>query len=274
MAAPSQYVRIDSALASNDKVLNLADDLWLEATGLYILMVCRCDLGSTDGSLDVKSVVGARGIAPGRDDLLAEIVRAKLARRRGDIVTIPDYLEWQRSSDEKLSATERARKAGRLRHSKGEKDASGNASGNASETASGKRAFCSAEQASKEREIDSQQEEKQRVASLPPCMDTTQVVHPVTGSVEGCMPMPSAVHLLAQKVWGVMSQRDLQTFTAAIRDGCHPDCDGNERQRDFCYALLKRTITDTRMEGPFRQRVRLFAKIVARTDDGGDRRAV
>ena len=118
MALPSQYIRVDSALGANEKLLDIDDALYLEAAGLYVLILGRCDIGNTDGVLTVRAIVGVRGIAPGRTDLLDALVGAKMLRRRGDSVTVPDYLDWQRSATEKLSASERARIAARAKHSK------------------------------------------------------------------------------------------------------------------------------------------------------------
>ena len=118
MALPAQYIRVDSGLGANEKLLAVPDDLYLEAAGLYVLILGRCDIGSTDGVLSVRAITGMRGIAPGREDLLDAIVNARMVKRRGDTITIPDYLEWQRSATEKLSASERARIAARAKHSK------------------------------------------------------------------------------------------------------------------------------------------------------------
>lgn len=118
MALPAQYIRVDSALAANEKLLAVPDELYLEAAGLYVLILGRCDIANTDGTLTIRAIVGVRGIAPGRTDLLDALVDAKMLRRRGDSVTVPDYLDWQRSATEKLSASERARIAARAKHSK------------------------------------------------------------------------------------------------------------------------------------------------------------
>lgn len=118
MALPAQYIRVDSALGANEKLLAVPDELYLEAAGLYVLILARCDLANTDGTLTVRAITGMRGIAPKRDDLLDALVDAKMLRRRGDTITIPDYLDWQRSATEKLSASERARIAARAKHSK------------------------------------------------------------------------------------------------------------------------------------------------------------
>lgn len=138
MALPSQYVRVDSALGANEKLLEVPDELYLEVAGLYVLILGRCDIANTNGSLSVRAITGMRGIAPGRDDLLDAIVTARLVKRRGDTITIPDYLDWQRSAEEKLSASERARIAARAKHSKrqAKTDASTDASTHASTDAS------------------------------------------------------------------------------------------------------------------------------------------
>ena len=117
MAVPSQYIRVDSALGANEKMLGVPDDLYLEVVGLFVLMLGRCDIANTDGVLTVRAITGMRGIAPGRHDLLDALVDADLVERDGGTVTIPDYLDWQRSADEKLSASERARMAARAKHS-------------------------------------------------------------------------------------------------------------------------------------------------------------
>jgi len=115
MAGPSNYVRIDNAIYSNEKLLEVRDDLYGEVAALYIFIICKSDACNTDGVLSVRAVTGVRGLMPGRDDLLDEMIRVGLVVREGDHVRVPDYLEWQRTAEEKLSASERARIAVRAR---------------------------------------------------------------------------------------------------------------------------------------------------------------
>ena len=118
MAGPSHYVRVDSALGANEKLLDVSDEMYLEVAGLYVLILGRCDIANTDGMLTIRAITGVRGVAPGRDDLLDELVRVDLVTRNGHTITVPDYLEWQRSADEKISASERGRRAARTKHRK------------------------------------------------------------------------------------------------------------------------------------------------------------
>ena len=107
---------------------------------------------------------------------------------------------------------------------------------------------------------------------MPECMTDIRVVNPVSGTSSS---MPEAIHSLAQQAWGVMSQRDLYTFTACIRDGCHAGCGKSDAQIDHCYALVKRALTDDRITGrPVRAGAKLLARILAPADKGGDRRLV
>ena len=227
MAAPSQYVRVDSALASNDKMLEVDDNLYLEVAGLYVFMLGRCDMGSTDGILTERSITGARGLAPGRTDLLDEIVRVGLAERDGPAIRIRDYLEWQRSADEKLSASARARKAAHRKH--GVTDALTDA-----ETDAETDALTDAEQSK-----DKQSEDKRSEAppegfaegdkSRPSCLDkplkTTDPEY--DGTCYGFLLREIGLRLPYVSMTGA-SQADFAALNAAITDGCIPGCKGEK----------------------------------------------
>ena len=75
---PNHYVRVDSSIGDNLKFLEVDESLYLETLGLYVLMLCHCDRANTDGRITKKAVLGVRGIAPGRDDLIKEMLRVGL----------------------------------------------------------------------------------------------------------------------------------------------------------------------------------------------------
>lgn len=108
---PANYVAIDNNLAANKKMLEVDDGLYLEVAGLYVLAIGFCDRSNTDGDISKKALVGARGMASGRDDLIDEMLRVKLLKENGNGLCIPDYLDWQRSKRQKHDATTRAKNA-------------------------------------------------------------------------------------------------------------------------------------------------------------------
>lgn len=147
MATPSTYIRVDSALGTNAKFQEADDDLWLACVGLYVLVLGWCDLNSTDGRTTRRYVTGKRGIAPGSDDVLDEVIRVGLIDEEEEgHLFVRDFLEWQRSAEEKRAASEKARRAAAARFAP--KDARRNAPSNASSNA-----FSNAEREI-EREID------------------------------------------------------------------------------------------------------------------------
>ena len=209
MAAPSQYIRVDSALAANGKVLEISDELYLEAVGIYVLMLGHCDLTNTDGTLTRKAVTGARGIAPGRDDLLDELKRVGLIKIRGANITIPDYLEWQRSADEKISASERARRAARAKHCKTHAETH-------AETHPETHAETDAELASKQRELVEQGEQASTRADETPqnaarFIAITKVWERVAGAV------PSEATKRTLRAWAEMGYSDTAIASALKR---------------------------------------------------------
>lgn len=113
---PNAYIKVDSSLGSNEKFLDVEDELYLEAVGLYVLILGYCDRASTDGRVSRRAVTGVRGLAPGRDDLVEEMRRVGLLTGDGRL-TVKDYLEWQRSRADKQAASERGREAADARWS-------------------------------------------------------------------------------------------------------------------------------------------------------------
>ena len=105
---PNNYVRVDNSIGSNAKLLDIDDALYLEAVGLYVLVLGYCDRANTDGALKRKAVTGMRGIAPGRDDLLDEMVRVGLLADSQGALEVRDYLDWQRSKEDKEERSRRA----------------------------------------------------------------------------------------------------------------------------------------------------------------------
>jgi hypothetical protein len=110
MAAPNNYIRIDNNIGHNAKMLEVDESLYLEAIGLYMLVLCHCDRSNTDGRLTRRAVTGMRGVAPGRDDIVDELLRVGLLVD-GSHLTVPDYLEWQRSKEDKEARSRQASKA-------------------------------------------------------------------------------------------------------------------------------------------------------------------
>lgn len=105
---PNNYVRVDNSIGSNAKMLELDDAAYLEAVGLYVLVLGYCDRANTDGAIKRKAITGMRGIAPGRDDLLDAMIAVGLISGDGDELEVPDYLDWQRSKEDKESRSRNA----------------------------------------------------------------------------------------------------------------------------------------------------------------------
>lgn len=236
MALPAQYIRVDSALATNEKLLEVPDEFYLEAAGLYVLILGRCDIANTNGSLSVRAITGMRGIAPGRDDLLDAIVTARLVKRRGDTITIPDYLDWQRSAEEKLSASERARIAARAKHSKrqAETDASTDAEPDASTDAETDAEHLEHLEHREQRERDSARAEVEKPegkpltsVGFPPCLNADiEVIDPAyTGSCWGFI-----VGQAEAQFGNLLSHADRTELAEVMTRGCIPGCDGSHPQ--------------------------------------------
>jgi hypothetical protein len=105
---PNNYVRVDNSIGSNAKMLDIDDAAYLEAVGLYVLVLGYCDRANTDGAIKRKAVTSMRGIAPGRDDLLDELIRVGLIAADNGDLSVPDYLDWQRSKEDKEERSRRA----------------------------------------------------------------------------------------------------------------------------------------------------------------------
>jgi len=232
MALPAQYIRVDSGLAANEKLLTIPDDLYLEAAGLYVLILGRCDIGNTDGVLSVRAITGMRGIAPGRDDLLDAIVNARMAKRRGDTITIPDYLDWQRSATEKLSASERARIAARAKHSK--RHASTDAETDTSTDAETDAEHLEHLEHREQRERDSARAEVEKPegkpltsVGFPPCLNAEiEVIDPAyTGSCWGFI-----VGQAEAQFGNLLSHAERTELAEAMTRGCIPGCKGSHPQ--------------------------------------------
>lgn len=225
MALPSQYIRVDSALGANEKMLEIADELYLEAAGLYVLILGRCDIANTDGVLTVRAIVGMRGIAPGRDDLLDALVDAKMLKRRGDTVTVPDYLDWQRSATEKLSASERARIAARAKHSKrqAETDAETQASTDAETDAEHLEHLEHKEQRERGAREDIPDSKIMSSTAHPPCLDADiEVIDPAyTGSCWGFI-----VGQAEEQFGAILSHAERTELAEAVTQGCIHGCTG------------------------------------------------
>lgn len=232
MALPAQYIRVDSGLGANEKLLTVPDDLYLEAAGLYVLILGRCDIGNTDGVLSVRAIVGTRGIAPKRDDLLDALVDAKLVKRRGDSVTVPDYLDWQRSAAEKLSASERARIAARAKHSK--RHASTDAETDTSTDADTDAEHLEHLEHREQRERDSARAEVEKPegkpltsVGYPPCLNAEiEVIDPAyTGSCWGFI-----VGQAEAQFGNLLSHADRTELAEVMTRGCIPGCKGDHPQ--------------------------------------------
>jgi len=113
---PNNYVRVDNSIGSNAKMLDIDDSAYLEAVGLYVLVLGYCDRANTDGAIKRKAVTSMRGIAPGRDDLLDELIRVGLIAGKGEALEVPDYLDWQRSKEDKESRSRNASMAAAISH--------------------------------------------------------------------------------------------------------------------------------------------------------------
>ena len=233
MAAPSAYIRVDSALAANEKMLEVADDLYLEVAGLYVFVLGRCDLGSTDGRLTERAITGTRGIAPGRDDLLDEMIRVGLIDHDGTGLVIPDYLEWQRSSNEKISSSDRARKAAYTRHTKSSAETHAEP---CAETHAETHAERYAERAKRERDKGERERGRpdesfpQGDKTAPVCLSATplKTTDPAyDGTCYGFLLREIGLRLPYISMTGA-SQADFAALNAAITDGCIPGCKGEK----------------------------------------------
>lgn len=112
MKARTNFINVANDIGASDKAVNLGDDTYLAALGLYVLAVCYCDRQRTDGSIPLRAMT--RVIAPGMDtsQLVAELVRVGFLCEDGDGWRVNGYLEWQRSAAEIEAAVEQRRKAG------------------------------------------------------------------------------------------------------------------------------------------------------------------
>ena len=134
MARPTNYVKVDNAIGTNPKFMQIDDEHYLEAIGLYVLMLGFCDRGNTDGVMHQNAVSNARGIAPSRTDLLDILTEVGLICVKRGKIHIKDYLEWQRSKDEKETRKAQGKAAAdalwdakRNANSNAERNANGNA---------------------------------------------------------------------------------------------------------------------------------------------------
>jgi hypothetical protein len=95
---PRPYVRIDNDLGADDKLLEVAPELFLQACGLHVLAIGLSDRKRTDGFV-AKSAF--RLLAPDVPEVVVEeLVRVGLWKRRKDGYTIHAYLDWQKSRAE------------------------------------------------------------------------------------------------------------------------------------------------------------------------------
>lgn len=113
MKARTNFVAIANDIGASDKAIELQEDGYLAAIGLYLLSVCYCDRQRSDGYIPMNAF--RRVIAPGVDsaDLIDELVRVGFLEERDDGWSVSNYLEWQRSKSEIEAAIEQRRAAGR-----------------------------------------------------------------------------------------------------------------------------------------------------------------
>jgi hypothetical protein len=141
------YIKTSNDLGACERAIQLDDELFFAALGLYVLCNGYCDRQRTDGKIPRLAML--RVIAQGRpvDDLIAELVRVDMLKETPEGWEIPDYLEWQRSAAEIEARSQGARAAANKRHS----DAKRNAERNAERNADG-----NADNHKREQEIDRQ----------------------------------------------------------------------------------------------------------------------
>lgn len=108
------FVAVANDIGASDKALELPEEHYLPALGLYMLALCYCDRQRTDGF--ITRTAARRAVAPGVDTepMMHELIRAGFIDEADGGFQIVKYLDWQRSRAEIEQTIERNRKAGAL----------------------------------------------------------------------------------------------------------------------------------------------------------------
>ncbi|MDO8915669.1 MAG: hypothetical protein Q7W16_06260 [Coriobacteriia bacterium] len=127
------YVRVANDLGASEQAVELAEDHYLAALGLFVLCLGYCDRQLTDGHITTRAM--SRAVAHGAHcaDAIAELERVGFLEVDADGWRIAHYLDWQRSRAEIEAASESARNAAHTRWSNAKGNAGRNAGRNAKE---------------------------------------------------------------------------------------------------------------------------------------------
>lgn len=107
------WIRVANDLGGSEQAVELAEEHYLAALGLFVLALGYCDRQGTDGEIPARAM--ARAIASGvkSDEVVAELERTGFLETTPDGWRIPGYLDWQRSREQIEAAVEQRRQAGR-----------------------------------------------------------------------------------------------------------------------------------------------------------------
>lgn len=111
------WVRFENNIGEHPKCLELADELYLPALGLLLVIVAWCDAHRTDGHIPAKAI---RRICPDSYDAeLDELVRVGFLEAVPPVgYYVHDYTDWQRSREQIDAASDKARKGADSMHRK------------------------------------------------------------------------------------------------------------------------------------------------------------
>ena len=121
------YIRVSNDIGASTPAIELADELYLAALGLFTLCLCYCNRQLTDGFIPERAM---RHIAAGSadpDPVVSELERVGFLAAVDGGWRIPSYLEWQRSRREIEAASESARQSAETRWRNANRNANRNA---------------------------------------------------------------------------------------------------------------------------------------------------